>query len=123
MLLCGAMLLVVAALLWWSNQSAKTFNLLWNYFSWGNQVLAVTTLLAGAVYLAKNGRNRLIALIPGAFMLFIVLNYILWISPAHGGPVGVGLDLNIAYIVAAIGVVIVCAVVWIHGNKLKKDQK
>ena len=123
LLLCGAMLLVVAALLWWSNQSAKTFNLLWNYFSWGNQVLAVTTLLAGAVYLAKNGRNRLIALIPGAFMLFIVLNYILWISPAHGGPVGVGLNLNIAYIVAAIGVVIVCAVVWIHGNKLKKDQK
>jgi carbon starvation protein CstA len=121
--LCGGMLLIVAALLWWSNQSAKTFGLLWNYFSWGNQVLAVTTLLAGAVYLLRNKKNCLIALVPGAFMLFIVLNYILWISPAHGGPVGFGLKLKTAYIAAAMLTAACCAVVYLHGRKLKSNDR
>ena len=121
LLLCVAMLVLVVALLWWSNQSAKSFNLLWNYFSWGNQVLAVTTLLAGSAYLLRNGKNCLIALLPGAFMLFIVLNYILWISPAHGGPAGFGLDLCVAYIVAAVLTVFCCTMVVLHGKKLKKQ--
>ncbi|MBE6367534.1 MAG: carbon starvation protein A [Lentisphaerae bacterium] len=120
LLLCVSMLVVVAALLWWSNQSAKTFNLLWNYFSWGNQVLAVTTLLAGTVYLLKQRKNCLIALVPGAFMLFIVVCYILWISPAHGGPVGFGLPLNVAYVLAVILVAIASLAVWKHGRKLSK---
>ena len=120
LILCGVMLLVVAALLYWSNQSAKTFNLLWNYFSWGNQVLAVTTLLAGSVYLARKGVWRLIALVPGAFMLFIVACYILWISPKHGGPVGVGLELKVAYVLAIIIAAAASVAVWIHGDKLAK---
>lgn len=123
LLLCGAMLVVVAALLWWSNLSAKTFGLLWNYFSWGNQVLAVTTLLAGAVYLLRNGKNCLISLIPGLFMLFIVLTYILWISPAHGGPVGLGLNLKIAYLISIVLVILTAAVIWLRGNKLRKIEK
>ena len=121
--ICLVLLLAVAALLWWSNQSAESFNMLWNYFSWGNQILAVTTLLAGAVYLARCGKNRLIALVPGAFMLFIVLCYILWISPAHKGPVGVGLELKIAYIISAVLVVIITAMVWMYGNKLRNSDK
>ncbi|MBR7144792.1 MAG: carbon starvation protein A [Lentisphaeria bacterium] len=120
LILCGVMLVIVAALLYWSNQSAKTFNLLWNYFSWGNQVLAVTTLLAGSVYLAQKGLWRLIALVPGIFMLFIVACYILWISPDHGGPVGVGLELNIAYILATVIAAVAAVVIWIHGDKLAK---
>ncbi len=111
------LLMVVADLLWWSNQSAKTFNMLWNYFSWGNQVLAVSTLLAGTVWLAREGKNRYIALIPGAFMLFIVLTYILWISPAHGGPVGCGLPLQAAYVIAAQLSILVMLAVWYHGNR------
>lgn len=41
--------------------------------------------------------NGFVALLPGMFMAFIVLTYILWISPEHGGPVGFGLDLAYAY--------------------------
>ena len=118
--ICGVLLVIVALLLAWSNQSAKTFNLLWNYFSWGNQVLAVTTLLAGSVYLANKGWLRLIALVPGAFMLFIVACYILWISPAHGGPVGFGLELPLAKIFAGVIVAAAAVAVWVHGNKLNR---
>ena len=57
------------------------------------------------------------------FMLFIVLCYILWISPAHQGPVGVGLELKIAYIISAVLVVIITAMVWMYGNKLRNSDK
>ena len=119
LLLCGIMLIVVVALLWWSNQSAKTFNLLWNYFSWGNQILAVTTLMAGSVYLLKQGKNCLITLIPGAFMLFIVACYILWISPSHGGPLGFGLPLNTAYILSLVIVAVSILAIWKRGRSSK----
>ena len=123
LIICFVLLQIVAGLLWWSNLSSDSFNMLWNYFSWGNQILAVTTLLAGSVYLARCGKNRLIALIPGAFMLFIVLCYILWISPAHKGPAGFGLELKVAYIISAVLVLDIVGLVWMYGNKLRNSDK
>ncbi len=102
LLLCLPIIAIVIALLWWSNQSAASFKQLWNYFAWGNQVLAASTLLAGAVWLRKLKKNFYIAAIPGAFMIFIVVSYILWISPDRGGPVGFGLPLIVAYIISGL---------------------
>ena len=113
------LMVVVAALLAWSNTSAKSFNSLWNYFAWGNQVLAASTLLAGSVWLLKHGKAPLIALLPGMFMTFIVLSYILWISPSHGGPVGCGLELNESYFVACALTVFLAALAWRRGLKMR----
>jgi len=93
---------IVLVLLFWSIQSAESFKHLWNYFAWGNQILAASTLMAAVVWLRRYKKNFLVALVPAVFMTFIVLTYILWISPAHGGAVGFGLDLNISYIIAGI---------------------
>ena len=87
---------VVSLLLWWSNMNAKSFGFLWNYFAWGNQVLAASTLMAGAVWLEKQHKPCWIALIPGFFMTFIVCTYILWTSPAHKQAYGLGLDIHSA---------------------------
>ena len=106
-LLCLPLTAVIALLLWWSNRDAASFNHLWNYFAWGNQVLAACTLAAGAVWLWKQGKNGLIAWIPGAFITFVVLTYILWISPAHKGPFGFGLELDHACILAGAGVLMI----------------
>ena len=44
-------------------------------------------------------------------MTFIVATYILWISPAHGGPVGFGLELETAmYFGAAIALLILAKI-------------
>lgn len=101
-LLCLPLIVVVTGLLIWSNHSAATFTQLWNYFAWGNQVLAASTLLAGTVWLHRQRKNLLIAAVPGAFMLFVVTVYILWISPAHGGPLGFGLSLGASYLIGGI---------------------
>ena len=118
-LLCLPIIVIVAALIWWSNISAKSFNQLWNYFAWGNQVLAACTLTAATEWLIARRRNALVTIIPGLFMSFIVLCYILWISPAHGGPVGFGLELHVAQIAAAVLTVALTALAIWRGIKMR----
>ena len=117
--LCLPLILIVMALLWWSNKSASTFNQLWNYFAWGNQVLAASTLAAGTIWLGIRNKNCWIAWIPGSFMTFVVTTYILWISPAHGGPLGFGLELHHAYLFA--GFFVVLLTLWLF-EKIKKER-
>ena len=83
---CLPLIIIVALLLWWSNQSAKSFNNLWNYFAWGNQMISATTLMAGTVWLLRNGRKAtsLVTLLPGFFMTTVVASFILW-TPGTGG--------------------------------------
>ena len=92
----------MSLLLWWSNKDAKTFNFLWNYFAWGNQVLAAFTLIATSVWLWRQKKNGWVTLLPGIFITFIVATYILWISPAHKGPMGFGLPLPLAYALGSL---------------------
>ncbi len=121
-LLCIPLIAIVCALLVWSNRDAKSFNILWNYFSWANQILAVTTLLASTVWLIKNRKNFWIAAIPGAFMTFIVLCYILWTDKSKNGPLGFGLELESAYFIS--GILAVVIVFWlIIQAQIKSLQK
>ena len=85
------LILIVAALLWWSNLSAKSFSNLWNYFAWGNQMLAATTLMAGTVWLLREGKKLAccITLLPGMFMTSVIATFILWTPGTGGMPVGI----------------------------------
>jgi carbon starvation protein CstA len=117
-IVCVPMIVAVSLLLWWSNQDAKSFNMLWNYFAWANQVIAVCTLLAATVYLSKLNKPTAITLVPGLFMLFITCSYLLS-SKTLGAPVGLSIPLNISYIIA--GAFACCAGVWaeMRGKKLQ----
>jgi carbon starvation protein CstA len=53
------------------------FNIIWRYFAWSNQTLAMIVLWMGAVYLFKNKANHFIALLPATFMSYVSLSYIL----------------------------------------------
>jgi len=115
------LMLIVVGLLAWSQASEKSFGQLWNYFAWGNQVLAASTLMAASVWLFRQRKNGFVSLLPGMFMTFIVLSYIIWISPEHGGPVGFGADLNMSYIIAAIITLVISGWVYRHGKRIKKE--
>ena len=97
-------IVVIAGLLWWSNASAKTFGLLWNYFAWGNQILAVTMLMTGTVWLIRQGRGAksAVALLPGVFMCTVVTSFILWASPAKGQVWGAGLPYGVSLAVGVL---------------------
>lgn len=95
------LILIVAALLWWSNLSAKTFSNLWNYFAWGNQMLSATTLMAGTVWLLREGKKLscCVTLLPGMFMTSVIATFILWTPGTGDMPVGIvpgGLSLGLS---------------------------
>jgi carbon starvation protein CstA len=101
------LIVIVAALLWWSNRDAKSFGNLWNYFAWGNQVLSVTTLMTASVWMLKCGKGAkaLVTLIPGAFMSMVVSTFIFWAWPTKDQVWGIipgGLSLCHASCAAAV---------------------
>ncbi|MGN0866992.1 MAG: carbon starvation protein A [Oligosphaeraceae bacterium] len=102
LLLCLPLIFIVSLLLWWSNKDAMSFGFLWNYFAWGNQVLAAFTLIATSVWLWRQRKNGWVTLLPGVFITFIVATYILWTSTSHKGPMGFGLPLPLAYALGSL---------------------
>ena len=81
------------------------FNILWRYFAWTNQTIAIFALAMIAIYLHIRSKNFLIGLIPGMFYTFIITSYII-----HA-PIGLGLEQRIgmdpdsymlSYIIAAV---------------------
>jgi len=53
------------------------FDIIWRYFAWSNQTLAAMVLWTGAVFLAVNKKQHLIASLPAAFLTFISISYIM----------------------------------------------
>lgn len=74
------------------------FNVLWRYFAWVNQTLAVFTLWAITVYLARHNKFYYISLIPALFMTMVSVSYIVF-APS---PEGFGLGLLPAIVCAAL---------------------
>ncbi len=110
--ICLPLIAVISVLLWWSNQSAESFNWLWKYFAWGNQILAASTLMVCTVWLMRRGNAPWLTLVPGAFMTFIVTSFILWTAPHHAGcPYGLDLPLNVAYAIGGVFTFFACAFV------------
>lgn len=117
LLLCLPLVAMICGLLWWSNLSAKSFGFLWNYFAWGNQMLAIFTLLATSVWLWRQKKNAWITILPCAFITFVCVAYILWTSPAHHGPAGFGLPLPVAYAAGVVAAILWCAWGWLLGHR------
>ena len=83
------------------------FNVVWRYFAWTNQTLAVFTLWAGTVFLCKNTKTTpkypyayLMALIPALFMTVVCVSYI-FIAPEGFSFAALGLSW-LAYTIAGV---------------------
>ncbi len=91
------------------------FNLLWRYFNWANQVTAVISLLVSTRYLYLKNKNYWITFIPGIFILYAVIIYIL------SEPIGFSMGLTpLTYI---IGVVLSLIVIWAFWQSGKKQKE
>lgn len=79
------------------------FDIIWRYFAWGNQSLAVFTLWAVSVYLFREGKNYFIALLPAIFMTVVCTSYILTAPEGFGLAnslaVSIGLAVALCFIV------------------------
>ncbi len=93
------MFAVTALILVYSLADAKGFDMIWRYFAWANQVLAMVTLWAITVYLAKEKKNYIFTLVPAMFMTMVTMTYI-FEFPAGKYVEGVGFSHVVAPIIA-----------------------
>ncbi|MDI3477771.1 MAG: hypothetical protein PWQ59_1296 [Thermoanaerobacterium sp.] len=80
------------------------FSIVWRYFAWANQTLAMIMLWAGAAYLSKENRFHWIATVPATFMTAVSFTYILM------APEGFRLPQQISY---PVGIVITLTILLI----------
>ncbi len=91
------------------------FNILWRYFAWSNQTLAMMVLWMGATYLVKNNKNHWIASVPATFMTAVSVTYILQAQE------GFKLPTTISYPVGIIAAAI--AFIYFYFKILQKPKQ
>ncbi len=82
------------------------FDVLWRYFAWSNQTLAMFTLWAATVYLARHRRFYLITLVPAVFMTVVCITYLMFAPECFA--LSSNLSLVCGGVVAAITLGLFC---------------
>ena len=111
------MLAGVAFLLYFAKANGGRFIMLWRYFAWSNQTIAVFTFTIIALYLIEQRKTFLFVLIPGTFYLFVISSYILHQE------IGFGLSDSVSYGLAGVwSLLYVTGVVWKNRLVNKKNR-
>ena len=98
-------LLAVGALL-----TRLDFNVLWRYFSWSNQTLAMISLWVATAFLLREGKQRfgsLLTALPAAFMSAVSMTYILMAPEGFKLAAGIAYPVGIVFAVALFVVYVV----------------
>ena len=115
LVICIPLFLVAIGLLLYSQKDQAGFDMIWRYFAWCNQTLAVFTLWALTVYLAGAKKLYIVTLIPALFMTAVCSTYI-FVAP-EGLGLGVGISQTIGAIVTVLSLVFF--IIW--KRKIAKD--
>lgn len=89
------MFIVTAALLIWQMNNKEGFGIIWGYFGWANQTLAVFTLWTLTVYLRRKRKNYFITLFPALLMTAVCSSFLVISKNA------LGMSQEVGYAVAA----------------------
>ena len=95
------------------------FDILWRYFAWCNQTLAVFTLWAITVYLCRRKKLYIVTLIPALFMTMVSGTYLF----AAQRPEGIGLSYEISLLIGGLITLAVFIVFIVWKNKFMKLSK
>jgi len=68
------------------------FSIIWRYFAWANQTLAMVVLWTICIYLVRAGKNYWVTLIPAVFMTAVTSTYLL------AAPEGFSLSASLSYL-------------------------
>jgi len=104
---------LVAVILVFAKSNPSGFAILWRYFAWSNQTLALFAFLSITVWMFENGKSKYVwvPLIPGAWYAFITVTYIV------NAKIGFNIPWTAAYIIGiAAAVAYVAVLVW-YGKK------
>jgi carbon starvation protein CstA len=97
----------------WAKINAGSFSLVWRYFTFFNQLIAIPTLCCAVIFLARAKKNYFVALLPALFYVFITMSFI------FSEKIGFNLPLKYAEIIA---VVLTIAAFMYLLKKIKSDN-
>ncbi|MGY6650243.1 carbon starvation CstA family protein [Wenyingzhuangia sp. IMCC45574] len=89
------------------------FAVIWRYFAWSNQTLAVIVLWTITAYLILKEKNYWVTLLPAIFMTMVCSTYILI------APEGFQLNKQIAYVIGGVVTLLVTVVFLVFSKKKK----
>ena len=92
------------------------FNIIWRYFSWANQTLAMIMLWTGSAYLAKEIKNHFISTVPAIFMTAVTVSYIMQ------APEGFRLHAGISNIIGVLVAILFTILFTMKVKKLKEES-
>lgn len=104
----------VLSILIWAKTNADSFSIIWRYFTFFNQLIAIPTLCCATIYLAMNKKNYLITLLPALFYVFITMSFI------FSEKIGLNLPLKYAEVIGLILTVV--TLIYLMRN-IKKQNK
>lgn len=115
--ICIPMFVVAIALLFYSMRDKDGFDMIWRYFAWTNQTLAVFTLWAITVYLVREKKGHIfyVTYLPALFMTAVCTTYICV------APEGFGVKPQASGIIGIVAVV--TAVIWFNIWYFKTTKK
>lgn len=96
LIICIPLFIVAIAILLYSLKDKDGFEMIWRYFAWTNQTLAVFTLWALTVFLVRAKKLYIVTLIPALFMTAVCSTYI------FVAPEGLGMDVIPSQIIGGI---------------------
>ena len=104
LMICIPIFLITIGVLVYSLSDAEGFKIIWRYFAWCNQTLAVFTLWAITVYLVKEKKNFYISFLPALLMTLVCSTYICI------APEGLSLPQGLSYAIG--GACTMAALIW-----------
>lgn len=103
----------VAGILVFAKMNAGGFAILWRYFAWANQTIAVFAFAMITIYMMRHKQPFVLSLVPGMFYMFIISSFIL------NATIGFHLSWPISYTVAGVLTVVYGVVLIRCGGKGK----
>ncbi len=117
--LAGVIFVLVAAILVFAKTNSNGFQILWRYFAWANQTLALFSFLAITVWLFENNKGKFswISVIPGAFYAFVTISYI------ANAKIGFNLSWTTSYVIGGVCTALYAVALVLYGKKRQNNIK
>ncbi|MBP3878889.1 MAG: carbon starvation protein A, partial [Lachnospiraceae bacterium] len=96
------------------------YSVIWRYFSWTNQTLAMIVLWAGAMYLAQEKKNYWVCAVPATFMSAVSITYFVMAKECLGMIPALAMNTKVAY---PVGLIVAVCFLALFLTKAKKYAK
>ena len=112
--ICIPLFAATLGLLFFNIDNPDGFNVIWNYFGWANQTLAVFTLWTITVYLVQQKKPFVVTFLPALFMTVVCSTFLVVSKNAFGASMSAG------YVAAVVSLVV--ALVWFFSWYRKNNK-